>query len=133
MGTRSLTIIQNANKNEIAVLYRQYDGCPSGHGKQLSEFLKDIKMVNGIGGETTNIANGEECLAAQIIAHFKTAPGDFYLYPAKTRDIGEDYTYFVYTVPGDTTPHIRIESEIKKRTLFAGNAHEAFEFCNNQE
>ena len=36
------------------------------------------------------------CLAAQIIAHFKNGIGGFYLYPAKTRDCGEEYIYTVY-------------------------------------
>lgn len=32
MGTRSLTVMKDTG-NEIAVLYRQFDGYPEGHGQ----------------------------------------------------------------------------------------------------
>ncbi len=38
MGTRSLTILCGRDA-EIAVLYRQYDGYPEGHGRELAEIL----------------------------------------------------------------------------------------------
>jgi hypothetical protein len=95
MGTRSLTVIKD-EKQEIAVLYRQYDGYPSGHGLELADFLKPFTVVNGLSGNKTNIANGMPCLAAQIIAHFKSEPGQFYLHAAGSRDLGEEYIYTVY-------------------------------------
>ena len=40
MGTRSLTtFIDNNTKEEIVVMYRQYDGYPGGHGRDLLNFL----------------------------------------------------------------------------------------------
>ena len=33
---------------EIVVMYRQYDGYPSGHGIELAEFLAKGRLVNGI-------------------------------------------------------------------------------------
>ncbi len=98
MGTRSLTVILDEHGHEIAVLYRQFDGYPSGHGQALVDFLRPFTLVNGLGGEkpTQQIANGLSCLAAQLVAHFKTQPGDFYLYPAGTRDAGEEWIYTVY-------------------------------------
>ena len=95
MGTRSLTVMNDSEGNEIAVLYRQYDGYPEGHGADLKELLAPFTVVNGIGQETKHIANGAECLAAQIVAHFKTEAGNFYLYSAGTRDCGEEYVYTV--------------------------------------
>ena len=51
MGTRSLTtFIDNDTKEEIVVMYRQFDGYPSGHGRDLINFLDGIKVVNGIPG-----------------------------------------------------------------------------------
>lgn len=120
MGTRSLTVITDHAGKEIVVMYRQFDGYPSGHGKELAEFLKDVVLVNGISmrkEEKQRIANGMDCLAAQIVARFKlghavdqaelnkhhptaTMPieaGSIYLYPAGTRDCGEEY---IYTVSG---------------------------------
>ena len=65
MGTRSLTHFierhteQPKDKRkkaivkdtEIVVMYRQYDGYPSGHGIDLSEFLSKGRLVNGISCE----------------------------------------------------------------------------------
>ena len=50
-----------------------------------------------------------ECLAAQAIAHFKTKPGGFYLYPAGTRNAGEDYVYIVSGKTGGE-PNIKVNS-----------------------
>ena len=99
MGTRSLTVFQDEDGTEIVVLYRQYDGYPSGHGKELCEFLAPFEMTQGLHAQGTT-ANGMGCLAAQVIAHFKTAAGGFYLYPAKTRGADEEYIYTVKLVEG---------------------------------
>lgn len=101
MGTRSLTIVEEAGGAEICVLYRQYDGYPTGHGAELKSFLHGIQIVNGLGlGDMNRTANGMGCLAAQLIANFKTEPGGFYLYPAGSRDCGEEYIYTVYLDTG---------------------------------
>ena len=98
MGTRSLTVFNNEMDNsEIVVLYRQYDGYPTGHGRDLLSFLNNMEIVNGISNnEKRKIANGMGCLSAQIVAHLKEAPGDFYLHSAGTRDIGEEFIYTLY-------------------------------------
>ena len=103
MGTRSLTVVTNEHEEEIMVLYRQFDGSLDGHGQELLDFLKPLRITdgilrttNGISNDSTNIANGMGCLAAQIVAHFKDEVGGFYLYPAGTRDCGEELVYTVY-------------------------------------
>lgn len=96
MGTRSRTVILDEEALEICVLYRQYDGCPTGHGAELKKFLQGFSVVNGLGADKhSKIANGMCCLAAQIIENFKVEPGGFYLYPSGTRDCGEEYVYTV--------------------------------------
>lgn len=102
MGTRALTVIEDADGQEIAVLYRQHDGYPEGHGKELTAFLAGRRVVNGIGGGDRDgqASNGMECLAASLVAHFKEEIGGFYLYPAGTRDCGEEYIYTVKPTPG---------------------------------
>lgn len=95
MGTRCLTIFKEEDGTEIAVLYRQFDGSPDGHGKELKEFLADRPIVDGYNESTTHGFNGMGCLAAQVVAHFKDGIGKFYLYPAGTRNCGEEYTYTV--------------------------------------
>jgi hypothetical protein len=100
MGTRSLTVFLDAYGKEIAVLYRQFDGYPTGHGADLKEFFGDMVLVNGIGlDEKRKIANGMGCLAAQVVANFKKGVGGIYLYPTGSRDCDEDYIYTVS--PGD--------------------------------
>ena len=99
MGTRSLTVFKEHGK-EIVVLYRQYDGHPSSHGEELKQFLLGFSVVNGLTGERTKVANGMGCLAAQVVAHFKTEPGNFYLYSADSRDCGEEYIYTLESING---------------------------------
>ena len=99
MGTRSLTVVRDTEgAKDICVLYRQMDGYPTGHGAELKEFLAPFTVVNGIGSDTPKkAANGMECLAAQLVSHFKGDQiGSFYLYPSGTRDCGEEYIYTVY-------------------------------------
>lgn len=96
MGTRSLTVFKNGDE-EIAVLYRQFDGYPTGHGDELAGFLKGKTMVNGISGDRREVFNGMHALTAQVIAYFADAhnTGDFYVYPAGARGCGEEYIYEV--------------------------------------
>jgi len=97
MGTKCLTVIKDNGGKEICVLYRQMDGYLEGHGMDLAIFLQNMTIINGISsGDNSNKANGMDCLAAQIIAYFKDGIGSFYLYPANTRNCGEEYIYEVY-------------------------------------
>ena len=99
MGTRSLTVFTESTSKgdrEIVVMYRQMDGYLKGHGIELASFLSPYVIVNGFAsGDNRRIANGMGCLAAQTIAHFKEGVGNIYLHPAGTRDIGEEFIYYV--------------------------------------
>ncbi len=138
MGTRSLTVFQEGDGGkEIAVMYRQFDGYPEGHGLDLCNFLKDCIVVNGIPcgmklEEGQFVANGMGCLTAYVVGYFKfdcgtpedirklnrRAPGldtagNIYLYPAETRDCWEEYVYYVTlkktkTGPGIGSLHVRV-------------------------
>ncbi len=110
MGTRSLTIIKDEDGQDIICLYRQFDGYPSGHGKELADFLKSGKLVNGLPLEPKmRMFNGMGCLAAQVVAHFKGEDaGGFYLYPPDTRNVGEEYVYVVWTTKNRL--YVRVES-----------------------
>ena len=114
MGTRSLTVFMNGEQ-EIAVMYRQYDGHPSSHGEELKEFLKDIQVVNGMSGDRTKVANGMGCLAAQIVAYFKEEPGNIYLHAARTRDTGEEY---IYTVSASEKGTVWLKCQAGAMTFF---------------
>jgi hypothetical protein len=131
MGTRSLTIFNNEWDNEeIVVLYRQYDGYPTGHGRDLLSFLNNMNMVNGISNnEKRKIANGMGCLSAQIVAYLKEAPGDFYLHSAGTRDIGEEFIYTLYY-----TEELKIKVQDtydgEDNVIFDGNTKEYKDWIN---
>lgn len=103
MSTCSLTVMMDDDGSEIAVMYRHMDGYPEWHGKELAEFLKSIEVTyTGYDGvEYANInANGMSCLAAQIVAAFKESPLGIYLYPAGTRDVGEEWLYQISVISG---------------------------------
>lgn len=100
MGTHALVhfISQRRTGSSMLVTYYfQYDGSLDGVGKQLLEFLKSRKMVNGIPlrREKDNFiyANGLECLAAQFCAEFKKGPGNLYIVPSNHSE--EKHTYTV--------------------------------------
>lgn len=139
MSTRSNTLVIETDdgKDQILVnMYRQMDGYPSGHGKELAEFLAKVKMVNGIGLTTpsgTIIANGTGCLAAQIVAHFKDGAGGIYLSTPTRSACDNDYTYIVRAdtfKPGPIQVEIR---DYNQRRIFVGDVKAFLEFCNQPE
>jgi len=97
MGTRSTTrVYDEYNRQPVVCMYRQMDGYPEGHGKELAEFLLNIKIINGFGhGEKAGThANGMDCLAAQMVVHFKGDDlGNIYLSPIDAPR--EEYDYIV--------------------------------------
>ena len=103
MGTRSLTHVKDdvwedgETPQTILTIYRQMDGYPSGHGKDLADFLSGFAVVNGFGGgEPRKAANGMGCLAAQLVKELKDGIGSIYVYRPDASDCGEEYVYTVY-------------------------------------
>lgn len=133
MGTRSNTlVIDTGYKPEVIFvnMYRQMDGYPSGHGKDLAEFLMPFTMVNGMGlRDTRKIANGVGCLAAQIVAHFKTGPGHIYLDTPTKKACGNDYTYIVRANTFEPGEAIQIEVLEWGKRVFVGGVAALSEFC----
>jgi len=80
-------------------LYKHTDGYPSGLGLELYNFLVNIKLVNGLNPEMKNVANGMGCLAAQLIANFKTTPGDLYVISPNSDSL-QDFNYHIYGTGG---------------------------------
>lgn len=135
MGTRSITtIIDNAwgRNTKVCTMYRQYDGYPSGHGKELAEFLAPIVVVNGIGlDETRKIANGAGCLAAQMVQHFKESagPGGIYLEAPRLKMDGEDYSYRIIV---EENLSVRVEVHSYQGRIFQGGLLAFTEFCSKE-
>jgi len=130
MGTRSLTFVFESYKDgdmPIVCVYRQYDGYPSGHGAELAEFLSGFDIVNGFGEKREKLANGMGCLAAQLVAHFKTEVGQFYIHaPNLGRDDGQDYEYHVYQ-------NKILVKNYSGKELFLGSWDDFAKFCTAEE
>ena len=134
MGTRSITTIidnQWGESSKLMTMYRQFDGYPSGHGKELHEFLHPLRVCNGIGRNQSmgSWANGAWCLAAQMVRHFKTEIGNIYIVEPRTKLDGEDYGYEI-TVQENLDINVVVRTHRKK--IFEGNVFEFGKFCNKE-
>ena len=139
MGTRSLTRViprqegiaydkgHKMIKKSIINMYQQYDGYPSYVGVKLAEFIKPIKIINGISGSVKigEYANGPGCLAAQIVQEFKHDVGYTYLHECNgdIGDLGEEYIYTLYPKEGEPT-YISIYDVYEKYVMFVGTPAE---------
>jgi hypothetical protein len=111
-------------------MYRQYDGYLEGHGLELATFLTRGKLVNGLSGKDQMVFNGMGCLAAQMIAYFKTEAGQFYLHaPVLNQDAGQEYEYHVFR---DKVVVYSIGSN-NDNALFEGTWMEFFKMCKRKE
>lgn len=109
MGTRSLTYVYDGrdtkNTQALLCMYRQFDGYPSDAGQEIADFAKGFTIVNGFGPGQENavgtIANGADCFAAQLVAHFKDTVGNFYLRTTdQDQDSGQEYEYHLFVQEG---------------------------------
>jgi hypothetical protein len=126
MGTRSLTYVYS-DKTPVVCMYRQFDGYPSGHGAELSEFLNGFEIVNGFAAVKPKLANSMGCLAAQMISHFKVGVGGFYLEPVEIgQDCSQDYEYHVYQDSITILDSDRSE-------IFTGSWEKFYDFCVEKE
>lgn len=136
MSTRSLTFVKDDTNRVVMNMYRQCDGYPSGLGTELYEFLKDIKMVNGLGDDfAKKIANGAGCLAAQIVAHFKDGPGGVYLLHPSSKDCGQEYEYHITADESGITVKV-VETGWggrRSKTLYQGDLEGFGAFCKKED
>ena len=100
MGTRCLTILHDDNGQELAVLYNRLDGYTDAFGQSLADFLAGKKIKDGRTMCT---------LAMDIVAYFKDSDWKVSLHRAGTRDLDEEYTYYVRGNYGEETT-IEVES-----------------------
>ena len=132
MGTRALTIVKDEN-HEYLHLMRQSDGYIDCHGKALAKFLDGKVWTDGFRSEDrAGLFNGVDCLSAQIVAHFKTSPGRFYLGSKEsTAEWGSpDYAYRVYL---DGEKAIEIEVERYGDIVFKGSPSDLLTFEEPEE
>jgi hypothetical protein len=81
-------------------------------------------MVRGLGSfDTKDVANGADCLAAQMICHFKTGPGGVYLdLPGTRRDYNYDLFYTTSSTEPDrlTTVKVQRRGDVPAEVLLSG-------------
>ena len=126
MGTRSITRVHYAGKDSRVILavYRQMDGYFECMGAELTAFLTDMTVVNGINlGIDPNLcskkaANGMSCLAAQLVAHFKTGIGGIYISDINQK---EEFNYDIYIV-GDNQLVLEGHGDNQDKILFGNNS-----------
>ena len=140
MATRSLTRVikrqeglsfaeGHKHPNKACVnMYRHYDGYPEVHGIELAEFLRDFRVVNGLGSkDEAKIANGYGCLAAFMVAHFKKdIAGQIYLHECDEEDGWENYIYTFWPKEGEPT-WISIYDTSNEECIFVGTSEELIE------
>ena len=116
----------------VVCMYRHYDGYPSGHGVELSEFLTQLEFGMGISGnpELYSFANGMGCLAAQMISFFKKSPGGIYIYPVDLdQACWQEYEYHVT----DSSVKVVLNGyEEPDEVIFEGSYEEFFDFCREK-
>jgi hypothetical protein len=130
MGTRSTYRVIEQYKNEdgsiennnLVLVYRQYDGYPTGHPLETAEWLATAKVVNGLGmNETQLVFNGAGCLAAQLIARFKEGAGGTYVHNLESRgECWEDYLYDIIVKEDRTIEYVCYDNVDDKPELFRG-------------
>ena len=122
MGTRTLVHIKEGKKT-IATIYRQYDGYPTGMWDDIKEILNNsfVRILNGysLGHQVPSQFNGIRCLAAYLIGELKEKKiGNVYIYPANSKDVGEDYTYTISEDLGIL--NLKVVENYNNKTIFKG-------------
>lgn len=122
MGTRSIIHIKD-DKKTLATIYRQYDGYPTGMGEDIKGILNngEVEILNGYGGSSRipSQFNGMGCLAAFLVGELKDKKiGNVYLYPANSKDMGEEYVYTLSNKKGKL--YFKVQDVWNKKILFNG-------------
>lgn len=99
MSTNASLKVKDENGEVIVNLYKHWDG--DSFGRELADFIRGSKIVNGIGRDIDNKTyNGIGCFAASLVAHFKKEIGDVYLKPL-TDNNGQQYDYVISVKDGE--------------------------------
>ena len=112
-------------EESLVNIYNHYDGNPERLGIKLAKFLLPYKIKNGVSNlileEFPQLANGPECLAAQLVTHLKTDVGNVYLYPVSDFKYGAEYIYTVYPKINEPT-YIAIYKVDNDKVIFVGTS-----------
>ncbi len=127
MATHALTYVYDDEDNVLCGYYKHFDGYPTSYGLELATFLSNITLVNGLNSNAKmfEVANGMDCLAAQLIVRFKDTVGDVYVAFPQTPNDNYDFAYHVF--------RDRIAVNDDTHLLFIGTWPEFVEYCKNYE
>lgn len=140
MSTHCLTIFKDGDE-EVATLYRHFDGYPEEHGLHLAECLAGKEIVAGHSGAAREF-NGASDLAVRAICHLKMNvsettrgkydwPGNLYLVK-EGEDLGQEYLYTVEATEGQpirvTVDHLYPDGRPR---LFRGTPEEMLEWISD--
>lgn len=136
MGTRSITRIISDGK-PLLTFYRQFDGYPSGHGRELAEFMAGITIVNGYNPSMRagTHANGAGCFAGQLVVRLKPDIGGIYIREHEAEN--EEYTYTInFQSQGAGFDCVDVITTVKcegydKDDSYDGDVAGFVEFCEN--
>jgi len=100
MSTRSITHIHESHTEQETIVcsfYRHHDGYPEGHGKDLQEWLKGKRLINGISSDFVEGRdfNRAGTMAVALMSHIQSISGCEVI-PTGDSNYGEEYTYHVY-------------------------------------
>ena len=100
MGTRSITHVHEMDElggNIVCSFFRSWDGYPSGHGKDLAEWLKGKNLVNGRTGREKHGRDFNRAgeMAVKLMNHIQEKSG-CEVVPTGASDYGEEFTYDIY-------------------------------------
>ena len=142
MSTRSLvrfakreegvSFSEHPKRVEVQV-YKHYDGYPEGHPVDLAKFLNRFRIVNGLTNDSTEVANGLGCLAAQYVAEFKMEPGDIYIENPDSKHGDIDYITYVWGVENKNI-YMSIFDTYEDKCIFVGKPEdliEKYEYSDN--
>lgn len=119
MGTRSSTNIVDHSGDTpftLARLYIQFDGYPTGVGKDIKEIFAGKVMVNGYNDEKTQI-NGAGCMTAMLIAGLKKKCGNVYVTNPQVEE--REGHHYVVTAKGAGKP-IQIQVFVYDTEVYNG-------------
>ena len=130
MGTRStyrfIAESETGVKENLVLVYFQYDGYPNGHPLNTVKWLNESTIVNGYGNkEVKNTYNGMGCLTASFISNVKEGIGNVYVYPMKYRsNCGEDYCYDIIFTKNQDFKIVVYENFSNLKKIFEGTPTE---------
>jgi hypothetical protein len=104
MSTHCITHIHDAHtgKEEIVCsFYRHFDGYPDAHGKDLANWLKGKKLVNGIGADhlTGRDFNRAGTMAVSLMNYIQQISGCEVI--PRGKNVLDSYIYDIYFKNGE--------------------------------